>query len=77
MKPDLLYLQKLFTSPGKWDLLEMEANYQQLIKKFSPAYLAGSKWYVGPSLLDYFKNQPIDRGVFSILCYMSHRPGLS
>ena len=73
MNPDLIYLQKILVSSGNCDISEMETNYQQLIKQFSPAYLAGSKWYVGPSLTDYLKSRPLNKGVFGILCYLSHK----
>lgn len=73
MKPDLVYLQKIFGNSGSWNLSEMETNYQQLVKQFSPAYLAGSNWYVGPSLTEYLTTQPINRGIFSVLCYLSHK----
>lgn len=29
----------------------LEARYQRLIKKFSPAYLETCEWYLGPSLI--------------------------
>ncbi len=35
----------------------VEERYQNLIKNFSPAYLSGSEWYVGPSLRDYLINK--------------------
>ena len=30
-----------------------EDKYQKLLKKYSPAYLQGCKWYVGPSFKQY------------------------
>ena len=51
----------------------LEAIYQQKIKDFSPAYLAGSSWYVGPSLLPYLDSQPLNKGVLYMLMWLSHK----
>ena len=67
MNIDLIRLQKVLdkTKTGldkldeKLQLLQLEKNYQDLISQFSPAYLSGSEWYVGPSLINYLKNESI------------------
>ena len=51
----------------------LEEIYQQKIKDLSPAYLAGSSWYVGPSLLPYLDSQPINKGVLYILMWLSNK----
>lgn len=58
------------------DLLEKE--YQQKIKGFSPAYLSGSQWYVGPSIKKHIQEQmsspgQMDMGLFSFLCVASRQ----
>ena len=35
----------------KKEMAELEEEYQNYCKQFSHAYLSGSPWYVGPSLL--------------------------
>ena len=35
----------------KKEMAKLEEEYQNYCKQFSPAYLSGSPWYVGPSLL--------------------------
>ena len=67
MNIDLIRLQKVLdkTKTGldkldeKLQLLQLEKNYLDLISQFSPAYLSGSEWYVGPSLINYLKNESI------------------
>lgn len=38
-----------------------EEKYQLLIKKYSPAYLQGCSWYVGPSFKDYLKMSSLNK----------------
>ena len=59
--------------PNKPYLPQLETRYQQQDSRFSPAYLAGSSWYVGPSLTDYLQQRPLHRGVFSLLCYLGNK----
>lgn len=40
-------------------LLQLEKNYQNFISQYSPAYLSGSDWYIGPSLITYLKNESV------------------
>ena len=47
-----------------YDLEEVERDYQDVISKFSQAYLAGAYWYVGKSYITYFKNRKFDRRFF-------------
>ena len=35
---------------------KLEIEYLKYCNKFSPAYLSGSPWYVGPSLKEYILN---------------------
>ena len=49
------------------DTLEIE--YQKYCKSFSPAYLAGSSWYVGPSIKTHILND--NKMSFNILKNMS------
>lgn len=57
---------------------QLEEEYQQKIKGFSPAYLSGSSWYVGPSLKQHLQEQlsspaQLDIGIFSFLCVASRQ----
>jgi hypothetical protein len=54
-------------------LLELERNYQIYCSKFSPAYLSGSLWYVGPSIIEYINKKPIDNNLLSTLFFISHK----
>ena len=56
---------------NKLDILEKE--YQTYCSKFSPAYLSGSPWYVGPSMKEHIKNENIDLGYLSGMFYVSHK----
>ena len=49
-------------------LQDLDREYKKLCSQFSPAYLAGSKWYVGESLLDAKINDPLGNFVFMIGC---------
>ena len=59
MKWDLDLLQATLTNNQKLiealdkkiKMQQMEQDYQKKIKKYSEAYLSGSEWYVGPSLI--------------------------
>ena len=53
--------------------LKLEADYQKYISKFSPAYLSGSNWYVGPSLTNYIVSKRLDDGLLSLLFYISKK----
>lgn len=53
------------------DRNSLEAIYQSKIRGFSSAYLAGSSWYVGPSLMDYIDSRPINNGILCSLMYLS------
>ena len=67
MKADLGRLQKVLdmtkqgveTLDKDLQLLQIELNYKKFISTFSPAYLSGSDWYVGPSFIEYLKTQNI------------------
>ena len=54
------------------ELLKLEADYQKLISNYSPAYLSGSSWYVGPSLIEHIRQGKINQGCLGILCVVSH-----
>ncbi len=54
-------------------LLQAEKQYQELISQFSPAYLSGSKWYVGTSLREYLKKQSVSTNILLPLFYLSHK----
>ena len=44
-----------------------EEAYQELCSRFSPAYLSGSTWYVGPTL---DSNKVFDKDVYTFfLCH--------
>ncbi len=55
------------------NLLEMEAEYQKLINKYSPAYRSGSSWYVGPSLIDHINKTPLSNGLIHTLLFIAHK----
>ena len=55
------------------ELIKLEEKYQAYIKKFSPAYLSGSPYYVGPSLIEYIKSRPINNTLLSCLFFLSHK----
>jgi hypothetical protein len=57
----------------KIDLLKLEVEYQKYIKKFSPAYLSGSDWYVGDSIIQWINNQDISQDLLGLLFYWSHK----
>lgn len=57
---------------GGDNLLEIEEDYQSYLKILSPAYLSGSSWYVGPSLIKYLEGKTLNRTVFAGFCYLSH-----
>ena len=48
-------LDELEEHEDTYCMMIAETNYQKLISKYSPAYLSGSDWYVGPSLIQYLK----------------------
>ena len=41
-------------------------EYQELCSKFSPAYLAGSHWYVGPNLKD---GKLFDKNIYNMMIF--------
>ena len=49
------------------DLDKLEEEYQKYCNKFSPAYLSGSSFYVGPSIKEYILNKPIDLSLLVVL----------
>ena len=51
----------------------LEERYQNLIKNFSPAYLSGSEWYVGPSLRNYLNNKPLKTEIISTLLWTARQ----
>ena len=55
------------------DILLLELEYQKYIKKFSPAYLSGSDWYVGDSIIKWLNNKKINQDYLSLLFYLSHK----
>lgn len=68
-------LQQILEETGKGlqaldretQLDQLEAAYQERVAGFSPAYLAGSKWYVGPSLRAHLEKQPLETRVIGLL----------
>lgn len=40
-------------------LIEREIKYKYLVNKFSPAYVSGSLWYIGPSIKQYIDKKDI------------------
>ena len=69
------HLQKILEETGQGlqaldretQLDQLEAAYQERVAGFSPAYLAGSKWYVGPSLRAHLEKQPLETRVIGLL----------
>ena len=59
--------------PTPTDLLQLEEEYQKLIANYSEAYLSGSSWYVGISLIDYIHNEKINLSTFAALCVISNK----
>ena len=55
------------------NLIKLENAYQKYINKFSPAYLSGSPWYVGPSILSYINNKKINTDLLSFLFLISNK----
>ena len=55
------------------NILKMEKDYQELISKFSPAYLSGSDWYVGPSLIEHFAKSKLQPNVLVPLFIISNK----
>ncbi len=49
-------------------LQDLDREYKRVCRQFSPAYLAGSSWYVGESLLDSKVNDPLGNFAFFIGC---------
>ncbi len=47
-----------------YTLEQLETDYKKEISKFSPAYLRGSYWYVGPSFKEYYLSRKFDRRLF-------------
>ena len=45
----------------------LEEKYQQRLQEFSPAYLSGSGWYVGPSVKKYVQSLPLERSILKAL----------
>jgi len=64
---DLTYYKNLLHSKlNKSDkkqttIEEYEQKYQELISIYSPAYLNGSEWYVGPSFIEYIQKESIHK----------------
>ena len=54
------------------ELIKLETLYQKYINKFSPAYLSGSPWYIGPSLIQWINNKKINTDLLTILFYISN-----
>ena len=77
MNWDLEKLQKTLNTSKKLignislqdTLLKKEIEYQNKIKKFSPAYLSGCDWYVGPSLIESLKNKKYDYTLLENIFY--------
>ena len=54
-----LIIRKMFAEHNNRDLKtytldELEGDYQDELIKFSPSYLKGASWYVGPSFKNYY-----------------------
>lgn len=76
MKWDLDLLQRTLTNNQKLidaldkkiKMQQMEQVYQKKIKKYSEAYLSGCEWYVGPSLIEYFRKSKYDYSILNYFC---------
>jgi hypothetical protein len=55
------------------DLLKLEIEYQIYCSKLIKSYLEGSSFYVGPSILEYLKNKPLNSNLLSLLFFISHK----
>ena len=55
------------------NLIKLETEYQNYINKFSPAYLSGSDWYVGPSLIEHINNKKINSDQLAFLFFISNK----
>ena len=54
-------------------LLKLEETYQKYISQFSKAYVSGSDWYVGDSIIEHIKKTPVNNGLLSFLFLISNR----
>ena len=64
-----LIIRRMFAEHNNRDLKsytldELEEDYQKELIKFSPSYLRGSSWYVGPSFKKYFLERKFDKRFF-------------
>lgn len=64
-----LIIRRMFAEHNNRDLKtytldELEEDYQKELIKFSPSYLRGSSWYVGPSFKKYFLERQFDKRFF-------------
>ena len=55
------------------NLLQLEQEYQNYINQFSPAYLSGSSWYVGNSIIKYLEKKKINQGMLSAQFFISNK----
>jgi hypothetical protein len=55
------------------NLLELEIEYQKIINKYSLAYLSGSSWYVGPSLIEYISNKQLSSELIYTLLFIAQK----
>ena len=55
------------------NLDKLEEDYQIYCNKFSPAYLSGSSFYVGPSMKEYILNKPMNLSLLAFLFFWSNR----
>lgn len=53
--------------PWQGNLDGLNQEYKKLCAEYSPAYLAGSSWYVGPCLKTYLLCSPWDEGSLEFL----------
>ena len=53
-------------------ILKMEKDYQELISKYSSAYLSGSDWYVGPSLREHLVKSKLQPNIMVPLYILSN-----
>ena len=44
----------------KYTLDQLDEDYKKTVAQFSPVYLEGSYWYVGPSYKDYYNTLPVN-----------------
>jgi hypothetical protein len=66
-------LIKLNNYNSNQTLFLLELCYQNYINKYSPAYLSGSPWYVGTSIIEFINKKEINTDYLALIIFIIYK----